>query len=442
MRHAVYLLYALLLWPRIARAGNDDELLAGHQAAMMGGAVSAFVADSSAIWYDPAGLGAITRDQIDVSATVYTLRFYSAPGLISSTSGATDDGQVSEFVSIPTQIAYVRALAPRLNLGLGYFVPQATNLMLREQLRVTDDSAPSVWQVAIANASTLHNAAAALGFALTPRVRFGVGLIGSYQAQSQAASLFAAIGSEQATSQLLSATSLSTGTRVGLELALGLQLDLSSAFKLGLSMRSPRLQLFRSIDGVASVGTGMVQSGSDPQLNGTISEPRGSGHVALLRAGRYGLSLAYEYGRDRRVCIEGDVQPALRDDAQAVRRSSVVNARLGVYHALASGLAVGAGLFTDRSPDVLDDSPGNNRSDFYGATLGLEISNEHWLAERERATSLIFSSVFALRYAYSNGEMSRFLVDPAEPSSLLLSSSLGTLVAHELGLYVGSGLTF
>ncbi|HMI89983.1 MAG TPA: hypothetical protein VK509_01410, partial [Polyangiales bacterium] len=148
------------------------------------------------------------------------------------------------------------------------------------------------------------------------------------------------------------------------------------------------------------------------------------------------------YARDSRVCIEADLQPGLRDDEQEVRRTALINARLGVYHVLAPGLALGAGLFTDRSPDVLDASPGSSSSDFYGATVGLELSNEHWLATHERTSSLIFSSVFALRYAYSRGEMTRFLVDPEDPASLLTASSLGELIAHELGLYVGSGLKF
>src|SRR5262245_24565974 len=98
------------LLPRAALAGNDDELLVGNQAAMLGGAVIATVNDSSATWYNPAGLGNVDRDQFDVSATAYTLRSYTVPKFLSTPSGAYANGSVTEFVVAPTQIAYVRRL--------------------------------------------------------------------------------------------------------------------------------------------------------------------------------------------------------------------------------------------------------------------------------------------------------------------------------------------
>ena len=106
------LLIASSAWPELALAGNDDELFVGSQAAMTGGAVSAMVSDASATWYNPAGLGAVPLDQIDVSGTFYSLRAYSAKGFLTSRSGHVDHGSVVEFVSVPSQVAYVRRLAP------------------------------------------------------------------------------------------------------------------------------------------------------------------------------------------------------------------------------------------------------------------------------------------------------------------------------------------
>lgn len=111
-----------------AHAANDDELFVGNQAAMLGGAISATVDDSSSAWYNPAGLGGAERDQVDVSATAYTLRNYHSPVFIESAGGRSSPAGVAEFVAVPAQVAFVRRLGPGLALGLGYLVPRATQL--------------------------------------------------------------------------------------------------------------------------------------------------------------------------------------------------------------------------------------------------------------------------------------------------------------------------
>lgn len=102
--HARRLLFAVaalsLARPAPARAGNDDELLVGSRAAMTAGTVGATVMDGSASWYNPAGLGAIDRDQVDVSGTVYTLRVYAASDFLALQSGESDDASVVEFLAV------------------------------------------------------------------------------------------------------------------------------------------------------------------------------------------------------------------------------------------------------------------------------------------------------------------------------------------------------
>jgi len=435
--------FSLVLFGSNARAGNDDELFVGNRAAMSGGAVSATVTDSSAIWYNPAGLGAAERAQIDVSGTAYTVRFYSAPRFLSTAGGPSKDGAVTEFVSIPTQIAYVRRLGPAVSLGVGYFVPHASNFVLREQLDVGGAGSGSQWQVAGTFADVQHTAAAALGFALSPRVRIGFSLIGGYAAATQALSLFGAVQENGATRASFTQTAIGTESRLSLEAGIGLQVDLTPELSIGVSGRSPRVELYENTDVTVNMG-GSTLLGQMPMLSAMAVHPS-THHRApdLLRAGRAGVAVAYRYGFGW-ASAEMDVQPGLYRAEVGVNRKAVVNARLGVYHPVLPSVAIGAGLFTDRTPDAATESLLSGGGDFYGGSLGIELNSEHHLAESEPVDSLVFSTVFALRYAFSNGDFGRALVDPGALASSgePFQEAHGTLRTHELGFYVGSALQF
>jgi hypothetical protein len=433
---------AMMTCGRAASAGNDDELFVGNRAAMAAAAVSATVADSSATWYNPAGLGAVERSQIDVSATAYTVRVYSTPRFLSTASGVSKDGSVVEFVTIPTQIAYVRRLAPGVSLGLGYFVPQASNFVLRETLDVGTASEGSQWQVAATVSNIQHTAVAALGLALSPRVRIGFSLVGGYAALTEAFTLFGALHQAGATTALSSRTAIGTSTRISIEAGAALQADLSSEFALGINLRSPRLRLYENTDSSASVASGMA-IGSAVGLSAEAFEPKSSAGLELLRTGRAGVALAYRF-ESGWVAAEVDLQPALHRSQSNVDRDTLVNARIGFYRAVLPYVALGAGAFTDRAPDAVRAGLLFGAGDFYGGTAGVEFSNEHRLAPSEPVDSLVFSTVFAIRYAFSDGHFGRAVADPAalmagaEP----FQGAHGVLRTHEIGLYVGSGLQF
>jgi hypothetical protein len=424
----------------VAHAGNDDELFVGNQAAMVGGAVAATVMDTSATWYNPAGLGAVERDQLDISATVYTLRLYAVPGLLSTRDGDSENGTVNEFVAAPAQAAYTRRLGPGVSLGLGYFVPRASSFVLREALVAGGRSSGSSWQIAGAVSEIQHNAAAALGFALTPKLRLGVSLIGSYSAQLQSVALFGAIRRSGQPVGSTSATTLGSVARFGLEAGLGVQLDLTRELTIALAARSPRLQVHARVDASVNQTTTALEEGEAPRLTASADELRERNGATLMRAGRANLALAYRYA-DGYVAIEADVQPGLRSRKGEIDRKPTVNARVGWYQTLSEALAIGFGLFSDRSAERSSWSFVSGSGDSYGVSVGLELGNEHTLAPGEPVDSLIFGTVVALRYAYSEGDFGRALADPAKIEAPF-TTLRGTLQVHELGLYLGSGLQF
>jgi len=427
-----------------AHAGNDDEILVGNQASMTAGAVSAVVDDSSATWYNPAGLGAVDADQIDVNGSCYTLRSYSAPGFITSTTGETHAASVTEFVSMPTQIAYVRQLAENLTLGLGYFVPQASNLILRESLFLEQNGLASGWQLTLSQVRVQHTGALALGFALSPHVRMGVSLVGTYQEDTQAVSIVGLQGPVDAevegTQQVaVFSTLLATGTQVGMEVGMGLQIELGPRWRLGLTARTPRLQFYQATE--LSGATALASTLGEAGINGAIIEPDETRiDVDMTRAGRVGAALAWRGVHGDWLALELDGQPGVSSAPAEVDRRLVINARLGGYHRLTETLALGAGLFTDRSPDEPARDPISAYGDFYGATLGLEYSDRHQLAPGERGDSISFSTTLALRYAFSDATLNDLKVDPNDIANF--AAERGQLLVHELTLYVGAGVSF
>lgn len=427
--------------PGGARAGNDDELLLGNQAAMVAGAVGATVDDASATWYNPAGLGQVDRDQFDVSATVYTLRSYSVPRLLSTPSGASDDGGITEFVVAPTQIAYVRRLAAGRSLGFGYFVPKSSSFVLRENLTDGDGDPPSQWQLAAAGAETTHIGAIALGIAISSKLRVGGSLIGSYTATTSSASLFGAVSPGGTTLAASAITSIATYSRLGLQIGLGVQWQLTPALAAAVTMRSPELQLYATQNNNYNISVTSLTDPSDPRFGAMASEDKSSLGVELLRAGRAGLSLSWSYVNGA-VTVEADVQPGLRRPRVEIDRKAVFNARLGWLHRASDAVSFGLGVFSDRSPDRTGSDLLGLSGHFYGATAGVQLSNEHLLAPSERASSLTFTSVIALRYAYCSGDFNRIVGEPDMVAQNPFSVEQGEISIHELGLYVGGGVRF
>ncbi|HKU42586.1 MAG TPA: hypothetical protein VJR89_30720, partial [Polyangiales bacterium] len=397
----------------------------------------ATVADGSAAFYNCAGLAHVERNRLDVSAAAYGLRFYSVQSFLAVRGGPAADSSVTEFVAVPTSIAYVRELSPTLMLGLGYFVPRAGNALLSDRLTArTESGTRSLWSVDARVTSASSWLVAALGVRLSERVRFGFGLYGIYENEASSTTLFGQIGAGEMPSTALEYATLGQATRISGAPGAGLQLELGHGVTLGLAARGPQLQLISS----ASESINFVLGNVDPQLLGTQSNRESSAgdQFGFIALGRYSAGVAYRAG-PAQVSAELDVQPGLQDEDLLVDRVFTFNARAGFTYALGERVTFGAGAFSDRAAD-------SARSDakihFYGATLGIKLEDVLGLAANERTSTLILSSVFALRYAYGSGRADTFLADTDGELENIVGTAAHGQHVHELALHIGSGLHF
>jgi hypothetical protein len=444
---------ALTLAVSRASAGNEDELLVGNDAALSAGAVAATIADGSALYYNPAGLAGADKDSVDVTASAFAVRFYRLPELLTTSTGERASGDFIEILSAPTALSYVRRLTPTLTAAVGVFVPRSVDLVLRSTLALRVDERPAEFLAALGLSESRYLAAFGLGFRVSRRLRVGVSLHAIYDA-GLVSSLFAggfvsgaavpeagaAPGPEFASDGFIQDHVLFSQVNVGFEPAWGFQLDASDHLLVGFSMRGPAVSVFSY-----SHATNATTQAS-PTLDAFVPSDTTESHFRFERmlALRSVAALAYHFD-GHWIAVDVDHQSRVYSGADGIDLIPVFNARIGGRFQLNPTLAIGAGLFSDRSNEPEPQGYPSTHIDFYGGTLGFELEHDYRLAAGEDSGVLSFSSTVALRYARGTGRVGGVRVEfgaPGEAAINDITTPAGPISVHELSLHVGSAVYF
>jgi hypothetical protein len=427
------------LAPADARAGNDEGVLVGNEAAMTGGAVSAVTRDGSAIWYDPAGVAAVTRSQLDLSGSATVLRIAQTPHLLSSaTTGRTVDGGYLEVIGIPSAVTITRQLDRQLVFGFGIFTPQLTSHT--DRVSLTDDAGmlTSRWQFVQQENSQSTYAGLSLGYRLSSNVRIGATLFGLYRNETLSSHFFGA-ASDDATMTDVFATGesrLTTLQSVGVELLAGVQWDVVPGLTLAASVRTPDLQLGSLTRATSSTITASSASGIVFAPDDTAGlEP----NVAVISPTRLRLGLAW---RVHRAWLGLDVEAAHEWSVPGVERRWVANVHVGGRYWVDQSVSIGAGVFTDVSPTRRITQYGQTQVDFVGGTFGVEIHTPHALGPHEHAPTIVFAQTFAVRYAVGIGTIGGLRFEDASATTQGHDVLITPTTVHELSLHIGSALYF
>jgi hypothetical protein len=409
-----------------ARAGNDEGIPVGDDAALTGNTVAAVVSDGSSLFYNPAGLARAPRDQIDVSASATIVRVYRLPGLVTAAGGERGNGSFTELVSVPSALAYVRAVGPRLTLGVGLFVPERSSRTIDVHLV----AGGADMRLTTTLAQSLYFGSGGVGWRVSPTLRLGASLSAIYFNASGAAAAQSGRSDEVfATAQQFALDAFGAAAQVGA------QWEPSPGWHVGLSLRSPILLLVQTLNGSSST-TSAGPGGTTHETMDVVDPEDGVHQVRPLRAR---LGVAWSGGASW-LGVEVDLQAPLDNERVDEHRELTVNARAGGLLAVRNGLWVGLGAFTDRSPDDTPTGLLESRLDFYGGTVGLRLDSAHALASGERAPSLVFSTTIALRYAVGSGEVGGAAFDVAE--GIPVANRAASATVHEAALHIGSSVSF
>lgn len=446
----------LALAPAAARASNPWLTPLGSEAAMSGGAVAAMGRDTGSAWYNPAGLGANTRAQFDMSSTLAVLRYRVIPNAfrVDLPGGSANAALTSiQPLVLSVSIFKTRYLGRGVTVGAGHF---ANNYDFYDYSGSLSDltgerfGAAYDTNVQVDGWSTRHHYGPTVGWQIRPRIRVGMSLFLTYEWQRDEGRLWAKAGPDAAhidTNWVTGDIDVRRST-YAIEAIFGLQWEFARNFHLGLAVRTPRIVIVERLRTRQTVTASVeVGDGHDSSLIDTAPPI----DVGAVRRGRTApvnivLGVAYALPRDLGwVSVEGDYSPALLHVRNGVDLRHTVNGRVGARVRAGENIHVGLGFFTDRSDRAGVSSFPDFAISYYGGSLGVEYRRHIKLSAHERARTIQFLTAIAVRYAYGTGpagtvafDIKRGLTSPIYP----VYGGPDPVKFHTWGGHLGTGFYF
>ncbi|MGB9340485.1 MAG: hypothetical protein WCB63_14640 [Polyangiales bacterium] len=454
MRQAwVILLLGALLVPATAWAGNSDEVNAGLDVTLTGGAVVAMTYTGAALWYNPAGIANINKASLELTGITMQIQIVKVPGLltIDSDPRAVSEGKTVNFTVIPQAVTFTLKLRENLKLGVGLFNSSIRRSFVTEQITTAPGITPEARAVGGQNAKIdfFHISAGLAGtFGNKQKVRVG----GAFDIVVATARVDAtqSIFYDGGEAGFATGSEVATDTGFGLQLKAGIQWVPIPEVRIGFSVASPSfafviLNRFANTFGQSpAAGTTLPAGDPNAQAAGGAESRGASGGWWGVEPGNFRFGIAYvgNWG-----WIEADliIQWRLRTPDLDIDLQPVVNGRIGSAFRLTKFVNLGVGLFTDRSPiDRLEVAPfATSDVNFYGAHLGFLFSNREVHPGRPDADEGKGGFAIAIGFRYSHGRGQGLgVLFPAQydPSSITTTGANGRI--NEIAINLGANVSF
>jgi len=453
VRRRIHLLLVLstLTLAGSAAAGNTRSFLFGNEAAVTAGAGPALYTGSDALWYNPAGLGGFGRNRLSITGTAFMARYNPLRNLaVSDLSSGPQSSTLmaNQFLSIPTALVQIFRGNDRMSWGFGIFVPKSTIYHARSSLASSENIFGMIGAdyhrgLDISLQNFQYDIGPALGWQITPRLRMGFSLMFVYEALKRSTTVFVR-SAGQLDGASVTAFGYSTSrfdvSYYGLKAVVGLQWELARGWHAGIVVRSPTLAFYRWGEKSSSVSQhaldGDFTSPAEFTFDSHSLEHWGADLVEPLE-----ISIALGHSRPGGwIGLEGSIMLPTASKAFQIRRQMEWNISLGGRLELTDAVGVGAGLFTDRSPNTSPSALGAQDVDFYGATVGVEWSKTLPLRGKPDSESLVFSTTLALRTALGIGSVGGLQYNPDDGGVLETPPRDARFL--ELSLHLGSSISY
>jgi len=409
LRASGALAIALLVIPGVAAAGNNDQVVAGTDVALTGGAVVANVHTGGALWYNPAGVARLDGHSLTLSGALIELSIMHAPGALSIESGEQSAGNYDSLHVVPRAFAYVAAPRPNLRWGVGLFFSRSESRFMDDSVSTPSGSPePSEFFVSVNQRVFVYHLSSTVAWKKSKKLLLGGGfdivmasrraselLSGSY-AQGQGGAL-----------SLDSSQSISGG---GLQIKAGLQWAPIEAVRIGWMVAMPSYLAFL-VEKRTTTQTLAPPSGA-PQFSGSqvdqVSASWAAVEPGLTRAG---VAYLGSWG-----WVEADlvVQFPIKTPELDIELNATANAQIGGIFNVKDHLKLGCGFFTDFSPAPTPNRLGERDVNFYGFTVGADFINREQPDETPK-DGFYLALAIAFRYAHGSGTMAGVMFPSAYP---------------------------
>ena len=421
---------ALLVVPAAAKAGNTDDVIAGNDVALTGGAVVANVHTGGAMWFNPAGVARLDSRAVDLTGAVLSYSIVSAPGSLSVQSGEQSAGDYSALQAIPRALTFVASPRPELRWGIGFFYSRSLSRFLQDTVSAPADSTePSEFYATSDETNSLYHLSSAVAWKKSERFLLGGGLdivIASRRFTEIVSGAYG--GGAGGTFNRNFNQSIAGG---GLQMKAGLQFAPIEQVRIGWMAATPSYLVY--LDNETTVTESLSPPAGPPQFSGSQIDDV-SGSWAGVEPGLTGFGVAYvrPWG-----WVEGDVivRFPLRTPELGIDWNTRANVRVGGIFRITERLKLGGGFFTDFSPESDPSQFGDSKINFYGFTLGVDFANRPEPPERGQDGFYIAFAV-AFRYAHGKGTLAGLSFPSAfpTPSSQPGQLDMVGITLNELGI--------
>ncbi len=405
--------FCILTSSRPAAAGNSDEVNAGVDVTLTGGAVAANVNTGASLWYNPAGLARYRDASFELTGITFKVSAVKAPGILTLQTGEKSSDRRIDLSFVPEALTFTVPLK-RLQLGIGLFNSSIRRQLVQEQVShagsstATPPSPPSDWNAgANTRVDSFHvSTGLARGFDGRKQKALVGGafdmVVSTARIDTAISGLYAG-GAEGALSQ----AELSNTAGIGMQIKGGVQWTPIPALRLGLSLSTPSY-LFMIAERLTATQLAAPpgSSGEDPMgTNTRTRDIRGAWEGAEPGSMRFGIAYVGSWG-----WVEGDlvVDFRLRSSRFLFNQRTVPNGKIGAVINVHRLVKLGLGAFTDLSQAGQLQVVGERQIDFYGVNVGFLFSNQD---VQEEASDLpkhgkpLVALAIGIRYSHGRGDI-------------------------------------